>query len=138
MRDYYKLSCFSLIAHLIVHNHGGKMTTASAVDAQERKKAVESALVKVLQSREARIGMDGDELVHNVKKLIPPNVEINQAILETFLAPFLSDGRVAKRGKFYLWNHQRSLCGIIINGFCKCCGNDVGLLKECSFCNNAR
>jgi hypothetical protein len=111
------------------------MTTQASIVAEERRKKTEKALATILQSREAQEhGMDPDEVLHNLRKEIDSDVEINRAIVEKFLGDLLSQGKIEKNGADFRWNHHRGLCHTFTEGICKCCSTEKLLNPHCPIC----
>jgi|GEM_PF-3790778 len=114
------------------------MTTQASIVAEDRKKKTEEALCTILKSREAqKSGFDLDEVFHDLRKIIEPDIEINRAIVEVYLNDLLSQGKIEKKDTIFKWNHHRGLCHTFTNGVCRCCGTEKLLNTGCPSCQIA-
>ncbi len=112
--------------------------TAPASIAEDRKKKTEEVLISILRSKEAQVGWDIDDILHNLKKKIDPDVELNREIIKVHLGPLISEEKVTEgilgdESRFF-WNHYRGLCHVIVEGHCKCCGENADLFPKCPNC----
>lgn len=107
--------------------------------AEERKNGVEAALVSILRKTGSQTGLDIDEILVNLKKKIDPSLEMNREVVRVHLGGLISAGKIIEgdgddKGKFF-WDHYRGLCHVIVDGYCKCCGENIGFIKQCPSCH---